>query len=147
MPPRQKRTTSGSIRGGGDESLNESGKIAYLFPGQGSQVVGMGRDLHDAFDSSRAIIRQADEVLGFPLSRLFFEGPEEELRLTVNAQPALVTVSFACLVAMREVAGHLPAPAFVAGHSLGRYTALGAAGVTDFATTVFLARESRPFDA
>ncbi len=122
--------------------MNESGKIAYVFPGQGSQAVGMGRDLYDSSASAKAIIDQADEVLKFPLSRLFFEGPEEELRRTINAQPALVTVGFACLKAMQEVAGNnLPPPTFVAGHSLGEYTALAAADVIDFATAVYLARE------
>jgi [acyl-carrier-protein] S-malonyltransferase len=102
----------------------------------------MGRDLYDSFDSAKAIFKQADEVLGFPLSRLCFEGPEEELRLTINTQPALVTVSFACLKAIQDTpSSGLPAPAFVAGHSLGEYTALAASNVLDFATTVYLARE------
>ena len=122
--------------------MSSPAKIAYIFPGQGSQVVGMGRDLYDTFESARTIIKQADEVLNFPLSRLFFEGPEEELKQTVNAQPALVTVGFACLKAMQEVHGvSLTTPAYTTGHSLGEYTALAAANVIDFASTVFLARE------
>ena len=123
--------------------MTEMKRVAYVFPGQGVQAVGMGRDLYDNFDSSRVIFTRADEVLGFSLSRLCFEGPEEELRKTVNAQPALVTASIACLEAVREAGGDdaLPAPAFVAGHSLGEYTALAAAGALDFATAVRLARE------
>ena len=123
--------------------MAEPMKVAYVFPGQGAQWVGMGRDLYRNFDSAKAVFEQADEALGFPLSRLCFEGPEDELRQTINAQPAIVTVSFACLEATRSVsAGNsLPPPRFVAGHSLGEYTALAAAGVLDFATTVYLARE------
>ncbi len=117
-------------------------KVAWVFPGQGSQSVGMGRDLYDNFDSARAILDQADDALGFPLSKLCFEGPEDELRQTINAQPALVAASLACLQAARDISHHsLPAPDFMAGHSLGEYTALAVAGVFDFATAVRLARE------
>ncbi len=121
----------------------ERARVAYVFPGQGSQWVGMGRDLYEKFNSARAVFDQADETLGFSLSRLCFEGPEDELRQTVNAQPAIVTDSLACLQAVKEVGGSdgLPPPAFVAGHSLGEYTALAAAGVLDFATAIYLARE------
>ena len=123
--------------------MAEPMKVAHVFPGQGSQSVGMGRDLYDNFDAAKAVFEQADEALGFPLSRLCFEGPEDELRQTINAQPALVTVSFACLKAAQDVLGgnELLPPTFVAGHSLGEYTALAAANVLDFAATVSLARE------
>ncbi|MFH0941887.1 MAG: ACP S-malonyltransferase [Chloroflexota bacterium] len=113
-------------------------KAAYVFPGQGSQWVGMGRDLHQRFEQAKAVFEQADSALGFSLSRLCFEGPEAELRETVNVQPAIVAVSLACLAAARD---KLPAPAFVAGHSLGEYTALAASGALDFAATISLVRE------
>jgi len=117
-------------------------KVAYVFPGQGAQTVGMGKDLYDSFDSVKTLFKQADDAVGFPLSKIFFEGPEEELRKTSNAQPALVAVSIACLRAAQEVGGkNLPQPSFMAGHSLGEYTALAAANVLDFSTTVFLAKE------
>lgn len=123
--------------------MAEPTKIAYIFPGQGAQYVGMGRDLYNESDTARTVFKQADEALGFPLSQLCFNGPDDKLRQTINAQPAIVTVSFALLAAMRDKKGgnSLPAPAFVAGHSLGEYTALAAAGVVDFATTVRLTRE------
>jgi [acyl-carrier-protein] S-malonyltransferase len=123
--------------------MAESMKVAYVFPGQGAQWVGMGRDLYHNFNSAKAVFDQADEALGFPLSRLCFEGPEDELRQTINVQPAIVTTSFACLEATRSVSASrsLPPASFVAGHSLGEYTALAVAGVLDFATTVYLARE------
>jgi [acyl-carrier-protein] S-malonyltransferase len=121
--------------------MAEAAKIAHVFPGQGAQAVGMGRDLYDSYPVARAVFEQADEALGFSLSGICFDGPEDELRKTINTQPALVTVSFACLRAAQETGKGLPAPAFVAGHSLGEYTALAAAGALDFADTVRLARE------
>ncbi len=123
--------------------MTETSKTAFVFPGQGSQQVGMGQNLYDTFSAARAVFDQADSVLNFPLSRLCFTGPEDELRQTINAQPALVTASFACLEAVREAGGDaaLPVPSLLAGHSLGEYTALALAGVFDFTTAVYLARE------
>lgn len=107
--------------------------IAFLFPGQGSQVVGMGKALAQAFPECRAPFDEADAALGMPLSRLSFEGPEEELRLTENTQPALLTVSTA---ADRLLASRGLRPDFVAGHSLGEYSAHVAAGTLSFADAV-----------
>jgi [acyl-carrier-protein] S-malonyltransferase len=105
--------------------------LAYVFPGQGSQAVGMGRELALAFPESRAVFEEADAALGFALSRLCFEGPEEELQLTANTQPAILATSIAALRAL--VARGAPVPRFVAGHSLGEYSALVAASALPLA--------------
>ncbi|MBV9960176.1 MAG: ACP S-malonyltransferase [Acidobacteria bacterium] len=111
-----------------------SARLAYIFPGQGSQYAGMGRDLADNFPAARAVFEEADEALGFKLSELCFSGTAEELQLTENTQPAILTVSVAALRAM-EAEG-LRAPDFVAGHSLGEYSALVAAGALTLSDAV-----------
>jgi [acyl-carrier-protein] S-malonyltransferase len=100
-------------------------KIAVVFPGQGSQIVGMGRDFYDRYPRARGVFEEADRALNQPLSKICFEGPQEELQLTANTQPALLTVS----IAIWSLFSELIQPAFVAGHSLGEYTALTASGV------------------
>ncbi len=112
-------------------------KTAFLFPGQGSQSAGMGKSLADSFASARAVFEEADAALEFPISRLCFEGPEEQLKLTENTQPALLTVSVAAFAALKERGW---APDYVAGHSLGEYSALVAAGSLRFADAVRLVR-------
>jgi [acyl-carrier-protein] S-malonyltransferase len=119
-------------------------RIAFVFPGQGSQYVGMGKQLYEASPAARHIFDQADAILGFPLSKLCFEGPQEELDDTFNAQPAILTVSIACLEALKErfgPLGYIGAPSLVAGHSMGEFTALVAAGVLDFEDALKLVRE------
>lgn len=105
--------------------------MAYslIFPGQGSQEAGMGKDFYDAFSSAREIFLRADQALGFSLSDIIFNGPEEELRRTAFTQPAILTVSTAILECLKKEAGINPAPLSLAGHSLGEYTALVASGV------------------
>jgi len=120
-----------------------TGRYALVFPGQGAQKVGMGRDLCETFDAARATFREADAALGEPLSRLVFEGPQETLTLTANTQPSILTVSVA---ALRALAGSTAlAPSFVAGHSLGEYSALVASGAMSFADAVRTTRARGTF--
>ena len=113
--------------------MTGSSSIALLFPGQGSQTVGMGKDLAEKYPIARQTFQEADDALGYKLSQLCFEGPEEQLRLTEITQPAILTVSIA---ALRVLETQIPKPAFVAGHSLGEYSAHVASGTIKFADAV-----------
>ncbi|RLT42054.1 MAG: [acyl-carrier-protein] S-malonyltransferase [Chloroflexi bacterium] len=115
--------------------------FALLFPGQGSQAVGMGKQLAESYPAARAIFDEADDTLGFALSALCFDGPEESLTDTINAQPALLATSAAALAALQSVLGSLPTPTFFAGHSMGEYSALVAAGCIAYADGLRLVRE------
>jgi [acyl-carrier-protein] S-malonyltransferase len=112
--------------------------LAFIFPGQGSQVVGMGKDLYDRFPEARAVFDAADDALGSRISTLCFEGPETELRLTANTQPAILTVSLAAHAVLSKRA---PVPAFAAGHSLGEISALCAMGAVPLTEAVRAVRE------
>jgi len=116
-----------------------SPNIAFVFPGQGSQYVGMGKDLCEQYPIAKKIFDEAEEALGFSLTRLCFSGPESELKLTENTQPAILTVSVAALMVLE--AETALRPAFVAGHSLGEYSALVAVGALRFADAVKVVRQ------
>jgi [acyl-carrier-protein] S-malonyltransferase len=120
----------------------EDVKVAYVFPGQESKQVGMGLDLYVHYNSAREVFEEVDKTLGFPLSRLCFEGPEEDLAQTINVQAAVLAVSVACLRAAAEISeGTMPTPTLVAGHGSGEYAALVAAGVLKLSDAVKLIRE------
>lgn len=110
---------------------------AFVFPGQGSQYPGMGKELAEVYPEAKRVFEEADQVLGFSLSRLCFEGPQEELQLTENTQPAILTTSIAVF---RVIEGRVPLPDIVAGHSLGEYSALVATGALEFSDAVRLVR-------
>ena len=112
------------------------GKVAFVFPGQGSQSVGMGKSLYEASVVAKEIFDKADEVLGRSISKMCFEGPEEDLKQTINTQPAILVTSIAALEALKEKTD--VKPDYVAGHSLGEYGAYYAAGVLDFSTAMKL---------
>jgi [acyl-carrier-protein] S-malonyltransferase len=114
------------------------GKVAFVFPGQASQYPGMGKELADKYPAARAVFDEADQALGFAISKMCFDGTEEELKLTANTQPAILTVSVA---AYRVLAEKGITPDFVAGHSLGEYSALVASGALKFADAVQLVRK------
>lgn len=127
-----------------DKDASSLAQPSLVFPGQGSQFVGMGRDIYESSAAGRAVFDEADRILDFPISKLCFEGPEDELEDTFNTQPAILTVSIAGLEALRErmaSAGKRLEPLFVAGHSLGEYAALVAANAIDFGDALRLVRE------
>ena len=120
----------------------ESKEFSYVFPGQGSQSVGMGLELYESSPAAREVFEEADDSLSFSLSRLIFEGPTRDLQDTVNSQPAIMVVSIACWKAWEEYLGaQSPKPISVAGHSLGEYTSLVVAGVLRFTDGIQLVRE------
>ncbi|HXO35274.1 MAG TPA: ACP S-malonyltransferase [Candidatus Acidoferrales bacterium] len=116
-----------------DVAKSSQSKIAFIFPGQGSQTVGMGKELFDKYPIARQTFEEADDALGYKLSQVCFAGPEEQLRLTEITQPAILTISIA---ALRVLEGCVPKPSFVAGHSLGEYSAHVASGTMTFADAV-----------
>lgn len=123
-------------------------RVAFLFPGQGSQTVGIGADIYATSTAAKRVFESVDEALGFPLSTLCFQGPEETLRKTINAQPAIVTVSLAYLAAFQEALSASASswssplsPAFTAGHSVGEFASLVVSGALDLKGTVHLVRE------
>ena len=126
-----------------NKTINTKSGFAFLFPGQGSQVVGMGKELYENSKAAKLVFDEIDDALNRPLSKLIFEGPESTLTQTSNAQPGIMAVSLAAYKVMEEFLGKkdMPQPSFVAGHSLGEYTALAITGSLDISSTAKLVQE------
>lgn len=118
------------------------GKVAFVFPGQGSQVVGMGKELYEKYDIAKELFHKADQALGYSIMDMCFNGPEEELRKTYNTQPAILTISVICYELLKQQG---VTPDIVAGHSLGEYSALVAAGALEFSDAVLLVHKRGQF--
>ncbi|QJW44366.1 ACP S-malonyltransferase [bacterium BFN5] len=118
------------------------GKVAFVFPGQGSQVVGMGKELYEKYDIAKELFHKADQALGYSIMDMCFNGPEEELRKTYNTQPAILTISVICHEILKQQG---LTPDIVAGHSLGEYSALVAAGALEFSDAVLLVHKRGQF--
>ena len=117
-------------------------KLAFVFPGQGAQTVGMGKEFFENYDVAKKLFKEADEALGYSIMKMCFEGPEEDLRLTANTQPAILTMSVVVNEILKE---HGVQPDIAGGHSLGEYSALVAAGVLKFQDAVLLVHKRGAF--
>ena len=132
----------GSLRMNSRTERQEGAQVAYVFPGQGSQSVGMGLELYRSSQAAQQLLDEVDEILGIPLTRYMFEGPSEELAKTINSQPAIMATSLGCVKALNEFAGQdVYHPAALAGHSLGEYTSMVVSGALDLADGMRLVRE------